>query len=177
MNKLNSFMGIPFGSSKEFVAEKMLDREGVFDEENSSADRLIFDGVVFAGRKTDFIQVIFFDNQLCKARIVVNPYTRRKIIDLYDDFKDELNIKYYTTEEFYEFYDDPFEKDDGKTEEAISLGKARISSYWFFPDYDDYRDCISLKITESISVEIVYEKDFLYSAYIDRIKERNREDL
>jgi hypothetical protein len=177
MNKLNSFMGIPFGSSREFVTEKMLDREGVFDEENSSENCLFFDSVQFAGYKTNYIVVKFFDNQFCYACAYIKPTTESKVFELYEYFQEELNIKYYKTDKCYENYDPPYEKDDGRKEEAVSLGKASFISFWFFHDYDDYKDSITLEINDGFNLQLSYEKVAIYSAYVDRLKERNREDL
>lgn len=177
MHGLKNFLGIDFGESRESVKEKMLSRENCyFDEENSSNQFQFFKGVKFAGRETDFIMLLFYENKFCKSAIFIKPKLQSQIVQLYQDIKSEINNKYYKTDDDFEHYEYPYEKNDGHIETAISLGKANFSSYWVFPDQDGIDDFITLKITEDFDVVINYEDGNLTGKMVDENNEENSLD-
>ena len=58
--KLESFLGINFGTTLETVKEIFSKKPGsVFDEINSDHETLFFKNVQFAGRETEFIMFLF----------------------------------------------------------------------------------------------------------------------
>ena len=176
--KLTGFLGIEFGSNKEFAKEKILSREGaIFDEENSSEDILFFDGVKFGGRKTSYLFLMFIDNKFAKSSVVINPKLDAFAIDLYKEIKSEINSKYYITEDDFEIYEEPYYENDGYTETGIQAGKIKFSSYWEFADQNNGQDdFIALRITEDMEIIISYEDGDLADEMANKRNKENSED-
>ena len=175
--RLNSFLGVDFGSSLESAKEKLLSREGcTLNEENSSNDTLIFNGLTFAGRQTSFVILYFINDKFCKSVIYITPKLEAYTIQTYKEIQNELNTKYFTAKDF-EFYDEPYEKNDGYTETGISLGKVTFESYWSFKDANGGKDdFISLKISDDLSICLVYEDGDLTDEMVNDIMSKNSED-
>lgn len=92
---------------------------------------------------------------------------------MYKQICTELNKKYYKTEKTYETYDYPYEKNDGHTETAISLGKAEFSSFWNFNNLNKKDDYISVEINQYLEVVINYEHGELTNAMVNLNKEKD----
>ena len=176
--KLNSFLGIDFGTSREVAKEKLLNREGcIYDEENSKDDVLFFLGLTFAGRATTFIMLLFVNDKFCKSAVYIKPKVDAYAISTYREIKDELNSKYFKTADDFELYDDPYEENDGYTETGISIGKVNFSSYWSFPDANDGKeDFISLRISEELDIVLNYEDGDLAAEMANIAKSQNNLD-
>lgn len=176
-SKLDGFLGIEFGSSLEIVKEKFANKTGIIlesvDDEN---DALFCNGAKFAGRETEMMLFLFFDDQFCKGVVTIKPILESKVVDLYKQIRDEINVKYYISESDYEIYYDPYEKDDGYTESAISLGKAEFSCYWNFENSGMLDNYISIQVNENLQIKIGYENGELMDQFVKRSQEKNSLD-
>jgi len=176
----DAFLGLKFGASVEHVKETILAKPGcVLDIENSDNENIIFNGLKFAGRETLLIMFRFIDNKFHTAHVFIKPKLESHIIDLYNEIKDEINDKYYITEEDYETYKFPYEKNDNYTETAISLGKASFSSFWKFKNRDTSENIynyITLDITENLDIRVCYQDGILAELYMTKQKEKNQAD-
>jgi hypothetical protein len=177
---LDAFLGLKFGASIEHVKEIMIAKpDCVLDFENSDNENIIFNGLKFAGRETLLIMFKFINNKFHTAYVFIKPKLESYVIDLYTGIKNEINDKYYITEEDYETYKFPYEKNDGYAETAISLGKASFTSFWKFKNRDTSENIynyITLDITENLDIRVCYQDGFLAELYINKQKEKNQAD-
>ncbi len=177
MKNFNGFLGIEFGSSKQIVNEKFLEKTGIkLEPVDEQEDSFYCNGAKFAGRDSEMILLLFFDDKFCKGVVYIKSHLESKIVDLYKQIKGEINSIYYATKLDYEFYTSPYEKDDGYTESAISIGKAEFSCYWDFENSESNDNTISLRINENLEVEIAYENDNLMKQLVERNQEKNSLD-
>lgn len=176
--RLNSFLGVEFGSSKEHIKEKLLNREGAdFDNVNSTDDVLFFTGISFAGRQTTLIMLLLVNDKFCKSSVFIKPKLDAHIVAIYNEIKSELNSKYFITDLDYEIYDEPYERNDGYTESGISIAKINFSCYWKFIDEQGGKeDFISLRISEDLEIVINYEDGDLINELTTQVKNINSED-
>ena len=169
--KLDAFLNIPFETSSREVKNLLNSRHGcVFDEENSERDNLLFNGIKFAGRETLLISLLFFDDKFCKASVFIKPNLEVQTVSLYQEIKTEINNKYFVSKEDYESYTYPYEKNDGYTESAISIGKASFSCFWKFSNRRLIDNYISIEINEYMNIIISYEDGFLMDLLIQKRK-------
>lgn len=174
--KLNGFLGIDFGSTQEIVIEKLLTRTGcVLDHDNSDENALFFNGLRFAGRETLFVMVRFYENSFAKASVFIRPKLEAHTINWYLEIKEEINAKYFISQEDYEIYESPYEKDDGYVETAISLGKAKFSCFWAFKD-NNVEDYISVRINEDMHIVLSYENGHLMELLVSKNKAQDNLD-
>ncbi len=174
--QLEGFLGIKFGTSSEDVKDFMFTKPNcTIDLENSDNNQLFFEGAKFAGREPLFILFKFVDNKFHTACVLIKPKLESQTIDLYNEIKNEVNEKYYKTEEDYETYKYPYEKNDGHTETAIELGKATFSAFWKFNSSSD-ENYIALSITEGLHIKINYQDGSLVQIAVDREKAKNIDD-
>lgn len=164
-NKLKSIFDIEFGASKETVEKIAENKNGKIDQEHSNEELLIFDGINYAGYGTDFICFQFVNNKL--ARTTVNISERSDIdmlFRIYEDLKNKLNAKYFKTEKVYEFYEEPYDKDDLKAVKAqgIENGLIEFSNFWMFGN-----DSICLEISKDLIVKVNFENDDLISEKVE----------
>ena len=90
--KSEGFIGIPFGSTSKIAKKIISEREGsFFDDENSTLDSLIFDNVLFAGRKSEFLILKFYQDQFVKSAIYFKSKLDIRVVELYNEIKDEIN--------------------------------------------------------------------------------------
>jgi len=177
---LEKFYGFRFGTTVDSVKKGMLSKPGCKIDPESSKDLLIFSGVNFAGRDVLIICFAFVNNKLHTGSVYISPRLESGILDLYNQIRTELNEKYYFSTEFYESYKYPYEKEDGHTITAIKLGKAKFSTYWKFKnpksESEEDQNLISLRITENLSVKIIYQDGVLINEAVDQQKKENYKD-
>lgn len=176
---LNGFWSVDFGVSVQNAKAHLLNKHEnlIIDDENSNDEILCIDNAQFAGRQTSLILIQFINNQFCKSAVYFKPKIDAFIIDDYKKIKNDINSKYFITELDFELYYPPYEKDDGYTESAISLGKATFSSYWkFTKDNEGFENIIALKITEDLEIVLTYENGKLAKQLYDQHQQKNRED-
>ncbi|GAB3430470.1 hypothetical protein [Niabella aquatica] len=175
--RINSFLNIPFGESKEAVITKITERGGRLDNENGLEDALLFNNLKFAGRDCEFMIFNFVNDKFCRAFVYLKANLDSKTIGLYSQIKGELNEKYYMSREDYETYEYPYAKNDGHAETAIILGKANFSCFWKFKnDTSNDDDYISLRINEQFSIIVVYESGRLMTEFENLKKQNNYSD-
>ncbi len=175
--KINGFLNISFGENKQSTIEKIEERNGILDLDNSTDDSLIFDNLKFAGRETIFSAFHFINDKFCRAMVFLKANLESRTIELYQQIKEEITQKYYITNQGFENYQYPYEKNDGHTETAISMGKASFSSFWKFKnDKTNEDDYISIKIDENFHIIIVYENGRLMNKYDVNKNENNFQD-
>jgi len=176
--RLNSFLGIDFGSSQEIAKEILITRKGAsLDEENSSDTALLFEDIKFAGRDAISVILLFVDDKFAKSAVYIEPKLDAYILNMYLEIKNELNSKYFVTQDDFENYEEPYEKDDGHTETGISIGKISISSFWSFPDSNGgLDDFIALSISDELEIVINYEDGDLADEMSNKINEENSLD-
>jgi hypothetical protein len=175
--KIDGFLNISFGEKKQSTIEKIKDRNGILDLENSIDESLVFDNIKFAGRETVFTAFHFVDDKFCRAMVFLKANLESKTVELYQKIKEEITEKYFRTNQDYEIYEYPFQKNDGHLETAISIGKANFSSFWTFKNnqsnQDDY---ISMKIDENFHIIIIYENGELMKKYENNKNQNNFQD-
>lgn len=176
--RLNGFLGVEFGSSKETAKEILLSRKGcVLDEVNSSDTALFFDDMKFAGRETSNVMLLFVDDKFAKAAVYIKPKLDAYVLEVYREIKNELNSKYFVTDDDFENYQQPYEENDGYLETGISLGKISISSFWSFVDANNgLEDFIALKISEDLEIVIHYEDGDLADEMVNKNNDANSLD-
>jgi len=174
--KLNGFLGIPFGSNQELVIEKLIEKHGKLDEGNSNKDVLFFDGITFGGRQTEFLLVTFYDDQFTKACVYIKPAFESEVVETYIQIKNEINGKYYVSHRDFETYHPPYKQNDGFTESAISLGKARFGCFWNFGDSGISEDYITVQIEKNLEILISYEDGPLMDLFVQSKEEKDSLD-
>jgi len=175
--RIYGFLNISFGENKDSVIKGIKERNGVLDLQNSTEESLIFNNVNFAGREASFVAFHFINDHFCRAMVFLKANLETKTLDLYKDFKNEINERFYKTKQDYEIYETPFQQNDGYIDTAISLGKANFSSFWSFKnDQAKEEDFISLKINENFFIIITYENGYLMDKYESNRKKNNYQD-
>ncbi|MFC0426537.1 hypothetical protein [Chryseobacterium scophthalmum] len=102
--KINGFLNISFGENKQSTIEKIKERNGILDLDNSTDDSLIFDNLKFAGRETIFSAFHFIDDEFCRAMVFLKANLESRTIELYQQIKEEITQKYYITNQDFENY-------------------------------------------------------------------------
>ena len=121
--------------------------------------------------------LFFVDNKFCKAAVYITPKLDAYVVQTYKEIKNEINSKYFVTNDDFEIYDEPYEKNDGYTESGIRNGKISFSSYWSFQDANNgLEDFIALKITDDLNIVINYEDGDLTEEMVNRIDDENISD-
>lgn len=177
MNTLNGFLGVEFSSSLEITKEKLNERFGLnLSDSNNDPNYLIYNSVTFGGRTTEYMILTFFEDKFSNASVYIKPNLESKVVETYKIIKEEINEKYFVSIDDYEFYEKPYEKDDGYTESAISLGKATFSSYWNFANSGYGMNCICVEINENLEIIITYQNSNLMEQIVNRNKRNNSLD-
>lgn len=177
ITRLDDFLDVPFGSAAEDVKQRIsLRYDSVFDEANSNTDTLFFNGISFGGRPTRFILLLFHENKFCKACVYFRADNENRVLPTYLEIKDELNKKYFKSEQDYQNFKSPYDKDDGFTITAIAKDKADFSCYWNFKSNGIEEDYISLKINDDLDIVLAYENGDLMEQLITRNKKDSSAD-
>lgn len=174
--KLEGFLGITFGSSQEDSKKILKTRNGIIDSQNSNENSLLYDGIKFAGHITELVILSFYEDKLAKASVYIKPELESRIVNIYIGICDDLNKKYYVSTKNFETYDYPYEKNDGHTETAISLGNADFSCFWNFINIGKEDDYISVSISERMEIIISYENGELNNLLVNKHKENDALD-
>lgn len=176
---LEGFMGLPWGSSKEAVSELIKSKGGTIDLKNSNDGKLVFDDVLFAGKKVSFIQSYFIDNRLCAATVCDVPDKEFEAIEIYERWKKQLTEKYGNPSKQYKYFIDPYKEGDGYEIQAIKNGKGKFSSFWFFEKSGTKEDqgSVSLELNSNTASVINYEDTQLLKMYLEKKSKANQKDL
>lgn len=169
IKRLDNFLDAAFGSSMEDVKQKIsLRYDSVFDEANSNATTLFFNEIIYNGRATKFILLLFHENKFCKACVYFKTEGESVVLPTYQRIKEEINTIYYKTDADYENFTSPFEKGDGFTLTAIAKGKADFCCYWNFTSTGTADDYISLKISDDMDIILAFENGDLMDLMVQK---------
>lgn len=153
---LDGFMGLKFGTSRSVVADALKAKAGVIDLENSNEKVLVLKNFVFANRKSYFMIVLFFNNQMYRAAVVFKPSVEAKTVELFDELVAEIS-EVYGEGQVYRNFKTPYKEGDGYEVTAIKTGHASYSAFWFVNSSEGRKNGISLTIDENASVTLTYE--------------------
>jgi hypothetical protein len=178
---LEGFLGFKFGLNADSIKKAMLLKPGCkIDQENSKKNILIFKGVTFGGRETQFISFEFVNDKFYIGTVMIGSPIEFKTVSLYNDIRSDLNTKYFNASKTVETYDSPYKKGDNNTDVAIKLGKANFSSFWYFKNPKSARkdivNSITLSITFKMLVKIVYQDGVLNNDAQELLKKKNVQD-
>lgn len=159
--KLERFYGMRFGSSTDSIKNVMLQKGYKLNSELSNNDNLIFSNCSnckFAGKNAPNMLFRFVNDKFYYGTVVLFPEDlTMNPISFYKEVRDEINEKYFTTNETYEKYEYPYKSGDGNEIMAIKEGKAEIRTFWNFSN----ENLISLSITKEVYVVLEYLDDKL----------------
>lgn len=175
--ELNHFFGIKFGLSQDsaFNIMKQKGYETYMTTRNEQS--IIFNNCSFAGKKVIGIALLFVDNQFYAGRVIFKPDLDINILKLYYSIQSDINTKYYETTKCAENYMWPYKTRDNNFLTAIRSGKANILSIWeFYKENKTGHTGITLKVTPSLTVELVYQDDNLLDLAIEKRKQENMQD-
>jgi len=173
--KLDGFLNIEFGSNREKVAFEMSKKNAKFDKYNSYDERHRYDNFDFAGREVYEADFYFYEDKLCRVKVIFrgNFHSPYKLLETYEQMKNEINNKYYITENDYVKYTPPaYENDDFETTHIINIERELIeyASYWNFQNASEFDNYITLKIDKDLRLVISYEDGQLYKKYLEKKK-------
>ena len=177
---LEGFLGFKFGLNADSIKKAMLLKPGCKIDQDSKKNILIFKGVSFAGRETQFISFEFVNDKFFMATVMISSPIEFKTVALYNDIRSDLNTKYFPASKTVETYELPYKKGDNNSDVAIKLGKANFSSYWYFKNpksaRKDIQNSISLTITFKMLIKIVYQDGVLNNEDQELLKRKNIQD-
>ncbi|RQP13905.1 MAG: hypothetical protein EAS48_02805 [Chryseobacterium sp.] len=111
----------------------------------------------------------YHKDQLAKVRVLFDHYPNlHAVLDDYTVIKNELNSRYYTTDNDYINYTPPAYADDDfdNTEYHIKKQLIEYAAYWNFPVPGQLDNYLILKINSDLQIEVCYEHGDLYNAYL-----------
>jgi hypothetical protein len=167
---LTAPIGLSFGMSPAQVKVVMAKKKSIPDLKLSKKDRLIFNKVKVGPKTTNFIMMLFVDGKLFDVMMFYDEL-EANLQERFDVLKETLDNK-YGSGEYYRNFESPYHDGDGYEMQAIRLGKGSISSYWTFKNAT-----ISLEITESLDIKLVYEDEKLAKNFFDRKKAKEESDF
>ena len=166
--KIDNFLGAPFGSSissvKEFFNRSY---DTVFDEKLSDNDCLFFNGVKYEGRATTLVLLHFVNDKFAKGSAFMKAANENEILPMFRQLVNEINAKYYITDQDYANYTAPFEKDDGYSITAIAKDKLTVSAYWNFVSANKEDDYITARINNDMEIIVSYEDGYLMNLLVE----------
>lgn len=169
-SKVDGFFGIGFATSIEEVTKTMSIKNAKIDTKNE--ELIIYEGTEFGGRKSVFVSFEFYENKLCGGMAMFNSDLKSGTIPLYNSLVKDITDKYgdgLSKEE----YDYPYEKGDGHTITAISIGSARFNTHW--PNLEG--GSISVIVTKDHNIGIIYKDKLLTFFKEKEEKSKNSKDF
>ena len=170
---LNGCMGINFGDSKSQVKTVMSSKEGFeFYRENTETNTVSYINGSFAGRKAVGAVFHFYEDKLHTITVLLQVEYEPKAMDLYYDVVSDLKSKYEITPTQNHVFRYPFQEGDGHTVTALKRGYADVSTLFGFND----NNALTVSVTESISIKIVYQHTDLAEQAINKQNQQNKND-
>lgn len=170
---LTGCMGLEFGDSKQTVMSKMSTKTSFkFNTENKKTNTISYLDGTFGGRSCIGAVYHFYDDQLHTVTILVDADPDTKAIDVYEAVVRDLETKYGCTAERANTYQKPYYPNDGYTLGAIRLGYVELNAFFVFED----TNVLSLTITPSLSVKVVYQHSGLAKTAIQERDKQNAKD-
>lgn len=176
---IDGVFGMKFGMPQEEVRQIMLKRSDFpIDKKGITKESLLYGSGKFAGRDIEALYLKFVDNKLSTVAFFFTVDLESKVVDTFREIKSELTEKYGETDMDIEDYTTPYEQGDGYTESAIKLGKASFLTRWTFDSStnSEIKNYISLSITTSLSVMLLYQDGKLGELESQRDKEKALND-
>jgi hypothetical protein len=172
---LAGFQGIAWGDSLAKARSILGDRFKLDTKLSNDADLVYSDGQI-GGRTVNLLLLIFGSEGFTKAGLFFKSSESRVISD-YNDLKTTISAKYGKPTNDYRFFRAPYEEGDGYEIQAIRLGKGKFIAFWTFPVAGKKDNTLSLRITESLDVELTYENGSMMEAYVKSRKEKNAQEF
>lgn len=152
---LNGFWGIEFGSSRKECKEEMRKKKkgARFIRKWSDSTTLVYTGAVFAGRRTDRMELCFYKNRLYATRVYIYSKNGKRANQLHKEIKKEIDDRYYAT--------DSIAKSNLNRAIALRLAsreKNALDVVWEFKrgDSKDITNALRLCVQKSRIVKIIY---------------------
>lgn len=111
-------------------------------------------------------------NQLHTIKVLVYVKNPPRVMDMYYEIVDELQIKYGIQPEYLHEYRYPYQANDGHTPTAIKLGYADIACIFKFPN----NRVITVDISETLTIKVAYQDSNLAREAIEESKKNNQKD-
>ncbi len=172
---INAGLGIEFGISREEL-NSILESKGGIRSETNIDNGVFYDNLEFVGKKTEAALFLFTNNKLCKSAYYLKPTLEAHVFNLYNELKERIENKYRKAHNAFEYYEEPYFKDDGYTLQGIENGLITFSSYWFFGNTEN-KDSISLLINNLLEVEIVFEHGDLMKELVEHLDRKYENDF
>ncbi len=161
---LNSFWGIPFGSPKSVIVEKLKSKGITLTSEiDGNITTLSSSDVRFGNKKSDLLLIKLINNKFSSASLYY-PTDNRNIKSDFNDLFEDLQKKYSIGDKYSEFKY-PYKEGDDDEEFALSSGYGELSAYWLFEDASIMAKTLHLKSSNVIKLE--YQDNKLVKEAID----------
>lgn len=174
---IQEFYGIKFGTSKEASKAIMKSKGWVVDSEKAGS--VVYKENTYLKREANII-IKFVKNEFYEGVVLFYPQIESQILDLYNSIVDDVSLKYGEGDS-YESYSYPYEKNDGHLETALSLGKAKFSTYWYKKDGNNLTkkeyNVISTVISENLGVILTFQDSERINIAINEQNKSKLEDL
>jgi hypothetical protein len=177
---LSGVIGIPFGSSKEYVKKsfkKKYPNSSIYSYSNDEA-YLRFKNVTFGGKMCISFSFQFVNNKMHTVKIIF-ANKQHEVFDVYDEIVSMVDKKYNVSdrqniEEFYFPYDDISDKKSSAAINSIREGKSVFKTIWTFDD----KNTILVQIMDRTPlVEITYQNHTLMYEEVNKTDSINLKDF
>lgn len=153
----DGFWGMKFGLSKvECLRIVKAKKNGTIDKRTIASNLIFIDNPEFAGRKTQYITLEFKNGKLITGNVSFKLHSDAEVFEEYNLIKEELNRKYYKTEQDYRRYKPPSHHVDGLELMALKSGYLKISTHWSVNDENNRDIQIGMRINEDLYVFLTY---------------------
>lgn len=165
----STFADMAWFTGKEKAVSNMVSRGYsllVESQMSSTVTLNIFTGKVL--QEDANIALCFESNKLVKVKITIDlPYNNKQ--EMFNKARNVFDNKYFNGK-YIASFSFPYEENDGYTDTAISVGKARFICLWEFIDGD-----IGVSIQDGKKLDIDYESK-AWGAILDKmLAEKNRD--
>jgi len=131
-DRLNDFLGIPWGTSREMAKEVMLKRSGtIFAESESDDTTMCFYGGESFGKAVRAYHLYFTDGKLYSGSIDLHPATNGEVLLTYLELKKRFINEYGIPDKQKETFDPS--KNSMKDLEDLRNDKGWLQASWDFP--------------------------------------------
>ena len=171
----DGFWDIPWGTSLADAKAKMLIHQGItVDTRLTNANALMCDGGYFNGKQIWKYALLFVDNKLCHAKVILKP-TPSQLIFEYREWVADLTKKYGRPQNLWD--DSPVRDGNNQIPDLILAGKAHYATTWEFPVNGNPNNTILVEINEALLLTITYENGRLMRERVQMQKAKFGKDL
>lgn len=170
---LTGAMGLKFGGSRLETKSAMASKSGFeFYKESSETNSISYMNGSFAGHTAVGAVMHFYNDQLHTITILLDVEQEPKATDLYYEVIGELKNKYNINPDQAHYFRYPYTEGDGHTVTALKKGYADMVTMFKFDD----GNVISVSITSSISIKLVYQNTKLADLAVNKNNEKRSVD-